>query len=215
MVIGKLFKHGLAETFVVQYASFNLAGVVMKSNDLKKGMAIRVDNQTILIKQVTVQSPSSRSGNTLYKTRGQNVVTRQKFERSFKSDESVETVEFSRRPIQLLFRDAEGCTFMDNESFEQFVLTMQMIEDDLPYITDGLEGIQGMVADDVVIGIEIPPTVVLQVMECAPGMKGSSASARTKPAKLSTGLVVQVPEYMEQDDMIKVNTETGLFMSRA
>ncbi|MDQ1362564.1 MAG: elongation factor, partial [Pseudomonadota bacterium] len=112
----------------------------MKSNDLKKGMAIRVDNQTILIKQVVVQSPSSRSGNTLYKVRGQNAVTRQKFERSFKSDEVVETVDFSRRPIQLLFRDADGCTFMDNESYEQFVLSQQMIEDDLLYITDGLEG---------------------------------------------------------------------------
>ena len=201
--------------FDVHYASRVAGQVIMKANELKKGMAIRVDNQTILIKQVTVQSPSSRSGNTLFKTRGQNVVTRQKFERSFKSDEAVETVEFSRRPIQLLFRDAEGCTFMDNESYEQFMLPQQMIEDDLLYISDGLEGIQGMVADDVVIGIEIPPTVVLEVVECAPAIKGASASARTKPATLVTGLVVQVPEYLEQGDSIKINTETGTFMSRA
>lgn len=186
----------------------------MKANDLKKGMAIRVDKQTIVIKQVTVQSPSSRSGNTLYKTRGQNVVTRQKFERSFKSDEAVETVDFSRRPVQLLFRDTEACTFMDSESFEQFVLPVEMIQDELLYITDGLNGIQGMVADEVVLGIEIPPTVILEVIECAPVIKGASASARTKPATLATGLVVQVPEYMAQGDMIKVNTETGTFMSR-
>lgn len=186
----------------------------MKANDLKKGMAIRVDKQTIVIKQVTVQSPSSRSGNTLYKTRGQNVVTRQKFERSFKSDEAVEAVDFSRRPVQLLFRDTEACTFMDSESFEQFVLPVEMIQDELLYITDGLNGIQGMVADEVVLGIEIPPTVTLEVIECAPVIKGASASARTKPATLATGLVVQVPEYMAQGDMIKVNTETGTFMSR-
>ena len=186
----------------------------MKVNDLKKGMAIRVDKQTIVIKQVTVQSPASRSGNTLYKTRGQNVVTRQKFERSFKSDEVVELVDFSRRPVQLLFRDSEACTFMDNESFEQFVLPIAMIEDELLYITDGMEGIQGMVADEEVLGIEIPPSVVLEVIECAPVIKGGSATARTKPATLSTGLVVQVPEYMAQGDSIKVNTETGDFMSR-
>lgn len=186
----------------------------MKANDLKKGMAIRVDKQTIVIKQVTVQSPSSRSGNTLYKTRGQNVVTRQKFERSFKSDEAVEAVDFSRRPVQLLFRDTEACTFMDSESFEQFVLPVEMIQDELLYITDGLNGIQGMVADEVVLGIEIPPTVILEVIECAPVIKGASASARTKPATLTTGLVVQVPEYMAQGDMIKVNTESGTFMSR-
>lgn len=201
--------------FDVHYVSRVTGQVVMKANELKKGMAIRVDNQTILIKQVIVQSPSSRSGNTLFKTRGQNVVTRQKFERSFKSDEAVEAVEFSRRPIQLLFRDAEGCTFMDNESYEQFILPQQMIEDDLLYISEGLEGIQGMVADDVVIGIEIPPAVVLEVVECAPVMKGASASARTKPATLTTGLVVQVPEYLEQGDSIRINTETGTFMSRA
>lgn len=201
--------------FDVHYASRVTGQVNMKANELKKGMAIRVDNQTILIKQVTLQSPSSRSGNTLYKTRGQNAVTRQKFERSFKSDEAVEPVDFSRRPIQLLFRDAEGCTFMDNESYEQFMLPLQMIEEDLLYISDGMEGIYGMVADEVVIGIEIPPTVVLEVIECAPGIKGASASARTKPAKLATGLVVQVPEYLEQGDSIKVNTETGGFMSRA
>ena len=188
--------------------------VFMKANDLKKGMAIRVDKQTIVIKQVTVQSPSSRSGNTLYKTRGQNVVTRQKFERSFKSDEAVEAVDFSRRPVQLLFRDTEACTFMDSESFEQFILPVEMIQDELLYITDGLNGIQGMVADEVVLGIEIPPTVALEVIECAPVIKGASASARTKPATLATGLVVQVPEYMAQGDMIKVNTETGTFMSR-
>lgn len=187
----------------------------MKSNDLKKGMAIRVDNQTILIKQVVVQSPSSRSGNTLYKVRGQNVVTRLKFERSYKSDESVEQIEFSRRPVQLLFRDADGCTFMDNETYEQFVLAQEMIEDDLLYINDGLEGIQGLVADDVVIGIEIPPTVALEIVACAPGMKGASASARTKPATLTTGLVVQVPEFLEQGEKIKINTETAAYMSRA
>lgn len=187
----------------------------MKANELKKGMAIRVDNQTILIKQVVVQSPSSRSGNTLYKARGQNAVTRQKFERSFKGDEVVEIVDFSRRPVQLLFRDADGCTFMDRESYEQFVLPETMIEDDLLYISEGLEGIQALVADEAVIGIEIPPTVLLEVTECAPGIKGASASARSKPATLTTGLIVQVPEYIEQGEVVKVNTETGTFMSRA
>lgn len=187
----------------------------MKANELKRGMAIRVDGQAILLKHVAVQSASSRSGNTLYKCRGQNVVTRQKFERGFKGDEVVETVDFSRRPVQLLFRDADGCTFMDKESYEQFIVPHEMVEDDLPYMTDNLDGIQAMVADEVVIGIEIPPTVILEITECAPGIKGASASARTKPATLSTGLIVQVPEYLEVGESVKVNTETGTYMSRA
>lgn len=187
----------------------------MKANELKRGMVIQADGQNVLILQTTVQTASSRSGNTLYKVRGRNIVTRQKFERSFKGDEPVEEVEFARRPVQFLFRDAEGCTFMDSESYEQFVVPAEMIEEELNYISEGLVGLAALVADDKVLGIELPPTIALPIVDCAPGIKGASASARTKPATLATGLVVQVPEYLEPGDVIKVNTETGTYMSRA
>lgn len=187
----------------------------MKANELKKGMVIAVDGANIVIKQVVVQSPSSRSGSTLYKARGQNVVSRAKFERSYKGDEQVETVDFARRPVQLLFRDGDGCTFMDSESYEQFVVPEEMIEDELLYISDGLEGMFAMVADDKLIGIELPATVSLEISDCSPGIKGASASARTKPATLSTGLVVQVPEYLEPGETIKVNTDSCEYISRA
>jgi len=187
----------------------------MKANEIKKGAVIEVDSQKVVIKQVTVQSPSSRSGSTLYKVKGQNVVTRQKFERSFKGDESVGEVDFMRRPVQLLFRDAEGCTFMDSESYEQFVIADPMIEEELPYISEGLEGMTALIADGELLGIDLPATVSLEITECSPGIKGASAAARTKPATLSTGLVVQVPEYLSPGEVIKVNTETGEYMSRA
>ncbi len=187
----------------------------MKANELKKGMVILVDGHNIYIKQVIVQSPSSRSGNTLYKCRGQNVLTRVKFERNFKGDETVSTVEFFRRPVQLLFRDTEGCTFMDNESYEQFTVSDALIEDELSYIESELEGLFALIVEEVVIGIELPAVVVLEITECAPGIKGASASARTKPATMSTGLVVQVPEYLEVGERIKINTSTHEYMSRA
>lgn len=187
----------------------------MKANELKKGMVIQIDGQNILVKQVQVQSPSSRSGNTLYKTRGQNVVTRQKFERNFKGDDVISTVEFVRKPVQFLYRDTDGCTFMDSETYEQYVLPDAILEEELPYITDGLEGIQAMIADEALLGIELPATVVLEIVDCSPGIKGASAAARTKPATLTTGLVVQVPEYLTPGEHIKVNTESGEYISRA
>ncbi len=187
----------------------------MKANEIKKGAVIEVDGQKVVVKQVTVQSPSSRSGSTLYKVKGQNVVSRQKFERSFKGDESVGEVDFMRRAVQLLFRDTEGCTFMDSESYEQFVVSEESLAEELPYISDGLEGMTALIADGVVLGIDLPASVALEIVECSPGIKGASASARTKPATLSTGLVVQVPEYLEPGEVIKVNTETGEYMSRA
>ncbi|OOZ40441.1 elongation factor P-like protein YeiP [Solemya pervernicosa gill symbiont] len=187
----------------------------MKANEIKKGAAIEVDGQTILVKQLQVQSPSSRSGSTLYKVRGQNVVSRQKFERSFKGDEAVNSVDLIRRPVQLLYKDGDGVTFMDSESYEQYILSEDSIEEELKYIAEGLEGMLALITDEVILGIELPTTVVLEITECAPGMKGASASARTKPATLSTGLVVQVPEYLEVGEVIKVNTDSADYISRA
>jgi len=187
----------------------------MNANEIKKGMVFQLDGQNILVKRVQVQSPSSRSGSTLYKVRGKNVVTRQKYERSFKGDETVDSVDFMRRPVQLLYRDADGCTFMDTETFDQHVVADEMIEDELPYMIDNMEGLSALIADDVLVGIEVPTTVVMDIAECSPGIKGASASARTKPATLSTGLIVQVPEYLTVGEAIKINTESGEYISRA
>ena len=187
----------------------------MKANELKRGLLILEGGQNIKIKQVQVQTSSSRSGNTLYKVRGQDVVTRQKFEKSYKGDDIVTPVEIERRQIQLLFRDNDGCTFMDIESYEQYTVAEDTIEDELLYLREGIEGVQALIADGVLLGLELPTTVELEITECAPSMKAASSSARTKPATLSTGLIVQVPEYLAAGEVIKVNTETGAFMSRA
>lgn len=187
----------------------------MKANEIKKNVVLNIDNQNILVKHVQVQSPSSRSGSTLYKVKGQNVVSKLKFERNFKGDESVDTVEFSRRPVQLLYRDADGFTFMDNETYEQYTVAEESLEEEQPYLIDGMEGIVALIADGSLLGIELPATLVFDVTDCAPGIKGASASARTKPATLNTGLVVQVPEYLEPGERIKVNTDTGEYISRA
>jgi elongation factor P len=124
-------------------------------------------------------------------------------------------VEIQRRPVQLLYRDGDGCTFMDSESYEQYVVPEEALEEELPFIADGLEGIYAIIADEALLGIELPTTVSLAIEECAPGIKGASAAARTKPATLSTGLVVQVPEYLEPGEVIKVNTDSGDYISRA
>ena len=186
----------------------------MKANEIKKGMVFQLDGKNILVKHVQVQSPSSRSGSTLYKVRGQDLVSRQKFERRFKGDESVEPVDMMRRAVQMLYRDGDGCTFMENENYEQYTLSDEALEDELDFLTDGLEGITALIADGAVLAIELPASVTLEITDCAPGMKAASSSARTKPATLSTGLIVQVPEYLTPGENIKVNTETREFISR-
>ena len=187
----------------------------MKANELKRGMVFDNDGHNIVVKHVQVQAPSSRSGNTLYKVRGQDVASGQKFERSFKGEENVSPVDIARRAVQLLFRDADGCTFMDGETYEQYTLSEEAVTAELSFLSDGLEGITALITEDRLLAIELPATVVLEIEETAPGMKAASSSARTKPATLSTGLVVQVPEYLTPGEKIKVNTESREFISRA
>ena len=104
---------------------------------------------------------------------------------------------------------------MDKETFEQYTLGSDVLEEELRYLTEDLDGIVAMIADGVILGIVLPATVVLEITETAPGMKAASASSRTKPATLSTGLVVQVPEYLTSGEVIKVNSTSGEYISRA
>jgi elongation factor P len=188
---------------------------IMKASELKRGNVVSIDGGVYMVREVQVQSPSSRSGNTLYKVQYRHVVTRQKLEHTYRGDDAVPEATFERRPVQLLFREPEACTFMDLEDYQQYTLDSGAIAAELPYLVDALEGVHALVSEGVVLGLELPATVELEVIECAPGMKGASAAARSKPATLSTGLVVQVPEYISPGDRVRVNTETGEYMARA
>jgi elongation factor P len=187
----------------------------VKASELKKGQVLDIDGRNILVRGLDVQSPSSRSGSTLYKVRGVDIVSKQKYENRFKGDDNIQTVEFGRRAVQYLYQDADGCTFMDKESFEQYTLGTDVLEEELLYLSEELDGIMAMIADGSILGITLPATVVLAITDTAPGMKAASASSRTKPATLSTGLVVQVPEYLTSGEHIKVNSSSGEYISRA
>ena len=106
-------------------------------------------------------------------------------------------------------------TFMDTEDYSQYTLNADSLEEQLGYITEDLEGMIALLVDGEIVGIEIPQTVTLEITETSPGIKGASATARTKPAILSTGLEIQVPEYLESGERIRVNTANAKFLSRA
>ena len=104
---------------------------------------------------------------------------------------------------------------MDLEDYSQYAIGEASLENQLEYLTDGLEGITALLVEGNLVAIDLPQSVVIDITDSSPGIKGATASARTKPATLSTGLVVQVPEYIEQGEKVKVNTTNGKFMSRA
>lgn len=186
-----------------------------KASDVKKGDVINYKGAPHIIKHIDVKSPSSRGAATLYKIRMNHAITRQKADESFKGDEMLEIADFERRKFQYSYQDGDNYVFMDDEDFSQHFLSASELGDDRYYIVDNMDGIIGLLVEDQLIGVELPQSVVMTIAETSPAIKGASASARTKPAHFVTGLVVQVPEYLDVGDQIKINTEDGRYMSRA
>jgi len=120
-----------------------------------------------------------------------------------------------KRQAQFLYQDGDMFTFMDIEDYSQYTLNKAEVEDEVGYLVDGLEGIYVLIVEDRVLGIELPQTINLEIKDTAPALKGATAAGRTKPATLMTGLEVQVPEYIETGEVIKINTDGNKFMSRA
>ncbi|OGV60123.1 MAG: elongation factor P-like protein YeiP [Lentisphaerae bacterium RIFOXYA12_FULL_48_11] len=188
---------------------------MIRACDFKKGDVVLIGEDPHIIESIVVQTPAARGTSTLYKVRFRNVQTKRKVDEAFRGDDVLKEADFERREIQYLYKDASGCTFMDLTDYSQFTLIEEDLENELPYLTDGLEGIFSLVSGERVLGIELPPVVEMKVIETDPALKGASATSRNKPAKMATGLVVLVPEYLSVGEKIRVDTRTGLFVSRA
>ncbi|MBN1443791.1 MAG: elongation factor P [Planctomycetes bacterium] len=187
---------------------------MLSPGDLKRGLIIEIDSAPCIVENVTMQTPSSRSANTIWKVRARNLKTRQKVDKAFRSGDTIAEPNFQKRPVQFLYSDQSGYHFMDLEDYNQFALQRGDIEDEADYLIDSLEGLRALVLDDEVIGIELPLTVELRIAECDPAVRGNSATARSKSAKLETGLVVQVPEHISPGDVIRVEVASGKFVGR-
>ena len=186
-----------------------------KANELKQGAAIEINGEPYVVKTIDVRNPTSRGATTLYKVRFTHMKTRQKLDETFKSDDMLKTADCSKVNVQYSYQEGDTYYFMNSETYEQYSLNRDDIEEQVAYLKDGLEGIVMLLMDDAALGIQLPTTIALQIVETPPAMKGASATSRTKTARLSTGLEIQVPEYIESGEIVKVNTETGKFSSRA
>lgn len=186
-----------------------------KACDLKKGHVVEINDEPYIVKHIDVKTPSARGAVTLYKVRFNSIKTKQKYEASYKGNDALNEVILQRKPVQYLYPEGDLHVFMDSQEYSQYMISADDIEDELVWLTDGMEGVVGLIVDDKMVAIEIPVSLVFQISETAPGIKGASATARTKTAVLSNGVEIQVPDYLESGEMVKVNTETRKFISRA
>jgi elongation factor P len=188
---------------------------MISTSDFKRNLRIQIDGEPFVILDVHVQSPSARGASSLSKIKVRNLRTGQVFDKTFRGGDKVEEPNVELRPIQFLYRDDDGFHFMDNQSYDQFQLSADDLGDLGGYLKDGMSGIRSVVFNGDVISVELPNTVVLQVVDTAPAVKGATAQAQTKPATLETGLVIQVPSYLESGEMVQVDTREARFIARA
>jgi elongation factor P len=187
----------------------------MLAKEIKTGTVVVYEGDPVVIEGISVHSPSARGAATLYKFRGRHAVTRNKIDITLKGTDSLGEADFSRRNVQVMYSDATHMFLMDKEDFQQYELALEELADQVPYITEGLEGIRALIYNGGCVGLELPASVELTITQCDPSVKGNSATSRTKPATLETGLIVQVPEYIKQGERLKIDTRTGEFLSRA
>jgi elongation factor P len=186
-----------------------------RASELKRGDVVAINGQPFIVKQVEAKSPSSRGAQTLYKVRFNNATSGQKLDESFTGDDLLKQVDFSRRTVQYLYQEDQSYVFMDLDDFSQHSLDHDTLEDQIPFLEDSLEGVFGLFIEGRLVAIDLPPHVIQTVVDTPPAIKGASANSRTKPATTHTGLIIHVPEYLECGELVKINTETGKFMSRA
>ncbi len=186
-----------------------------KAADVKRGNLVEINGQYMLVQNIDVSSPTARGAKTLYRIRFNKLPGGGKYEDSFTGDDIIKDALLERRKVSYLYKEDGLYTFMDSEDYSQYMLNEDSIEAQLPYLMDGMENIMALLVDGNILTIELPATVVMEILETVPGMKAASATGRTKPARFATGLELQVPEYLEAGEMVKINTETGKFLSRA
>jgi len=186
-----------------------------KASDLKNGSVVEIDGGVYITRLIDKRNPSARGASTLYRVRFTNVRTGQKLEQTLKGDDFFKDGDLTKTSVQFSYREGDIITFMDTTDYSQYMLNADDLGEQLGYITEDLEGLIALLVDGEIVGIEVPQTVVLEIIETAPGIKGASATARTKPATLSTGLEIQIPEYLETGERVKVNSANAKFLSRA
>lgn len=188
---------------------------MISTTDFKRGLRIELDGDPFVIVDYGTQSPSARSANTLVKVKLRNLKTGQLLDKAFKAGERIKTPDFEIKTVQYLYdEDGEIFYFMDQETYEQFPLGKATLVDELRFIRPE-DQVRALFFNDQCIGIEVAPTVVLEVIETEPGVRGDTVSSTTKAATMETGVEIQVPLFIEVGEKLVVDTREARYVRRA
>ena len=181
-------------------------------NDFKNGLTIQVDGE--LWRVVEFQHVKPGKGSAFVRSKLKNLRNGGVQEKTFRAGEKVNQAQIDRKKMQYLYADGDNYVFMDTETYEQLELPGARIQDELKYLKENMV-VSIIMFGTETLGVELPNTVDLEVKETEPGIRGDTSSGGSKPATMETGLVVQVPFFVNEGDILTINTADGTYISRA
>ncbi len=185
---------------------------MISTNDFFPGLTIILEEQVHQV--IESQHVKPGKGPAFVRAKLRNLVTGAVFAKTFRAAEKLPRAIVERREMQLLYRSGDELVFMDQQTYDQLTLDKEQVGDAVQWLVDGSTAAV-VVHEGLVLRVELPPSVVLEITESDPGLKGDTATGGTKPATLETGATVQVPLFVSKGDRIKVDTRTGQYVERA
>ncbi|MFT6102510.1 MAG: elongation factor P [Candidatus Endobugula sp.] len=185
-----------------------------KASEIKKNTAVEINGEAYMVRDIERSVPQGRAGGSIYRMRMYNVATNAKVDESYKDSDILNLADLIRRAVTFSYADGDEYVFMDSEDYTPFSFNKEAIADELLFITADTKGLQVIIVNDAPVALDLPSSVELKIVETDPSIKGASASARSKPAVLETGLTVSVPEHIANGETIKVNVEDRKFTGR-
>lgn len=184
---------------------------MISTNDFHTGLTIELEGDIYTV--VDFQHVKPGKGSAFVRSRLKNIRSGAVVEKTFRAGEKVPRALIERKGMEYLYNTGEEYIFMDTESYEQISLSLSQVEDNIKYLRENAR-LQVLFYQEKIIGVELPHFVELKVAETEPGFKGDTAAGGSKPAKLETGLVVQVPFFINEGDILKIDTRSGTYIER-
>ena len=185
---------------------------MIAASDLKAGMTFEQDGKLIKVMEASHHKPGK--GNTIMRMKLKDVRTGSTTDTTMRPDEKVKKAHIDTKPVQYLYSQDDMAIFMDLETYEQYEVPTALIEEELKYLLENME-VKIQFYGEEVIGLTLPTTVILRVAETQPSIKGATVTGSGKPATMETGLVVNVPDFVEADELLEINTAEGTYLKRA
>jgi elongation factor P len=182
-----------------------------QTNDIRKGLKVEFDGEPYICTDFQFVKPGK--GNAFTRTRFKSMITGRVIDKTLKSGETLTPANLEEREMQYLYSDGESYTFMDNENYDQVALPADLLGDTVNWLSENLD-VNVLFHNERPVNIDLPNFVEIEITHCEPGVKGDTATGATKPATLATGAIVNVPLFVNEDEVIKIDTRTGDYVSR-